>query len=219
VRGGATEAGEGVAEEGGGLVAHDQRRPEGVADRADTDLDRATVRDEGGAAQADCMVGGGYGHVRWREEREVVTGEEEVEGRGGEGGGAGHERELGVGLADEECAPAAEAEGVEDVEGDVAVAGDAEAVAFGRNELGEDVDAALEQVAGGVGVVGGDVAALCRAVAEPAAGLEKEHRLPPPAMQRDPPLRAARHEGAPQRSQAVARNVPARAPWHSRRWR
>ena len=103
----------------------------------------------------------------------------QIEFAGRDIGVARHERQLGVDLPDDQQKSALPAPaGGQQIDGEVgiaaqAVAGLAAAHALG-DQLRDHVDAALEHVAQGVGVVGGDVVALRRGDAEPAAGLEEE---------------------------------------------
>ncbi len=91
---------------------------------------------------------------------------------------ARHEGKLGIHLPDQQEFRAAGLARVQHVEREIGIAAQAETVAAPGHQLAHDVDAARHQVIGGMGVVGGDIAALRRRVAEPAAG-EKEELVHP----------------------------------------
>ncbi|GAB1715629.1 MAG: hypothetical protein NTAFB05_06710 [Nitrobacter sp.] len=161
-------------------MPQDQALRQRIANLTDADLQRAAVLDEPRRVQADGVFGIRHGLGRRREQRKIGLGavQDGAEFAGRQIASAGHERQLRIDLSHQlERRPAGGA-GAQQVERGVGVAAQTVARlavhdAFGH-ELGDDVEAAVEDVGCGMGVVGGDVVLLGIGVAQPLARQEEE---------------------------------------------
>lgn len=152
-----------------------------VAHRADAYLQRTPVAHQRTRVQANEMILKTDGHVRRGKQRAVVLGvDQQVEGIDVDFGIAGHIRQIGVDLADQQNGfpgVAALGDHRQQVEGDVRVAAQAQAIrmfAAAGEQLRHQVQAGGVDVAGGVAVVAADVILLGRGAVEQAAGLHEE---------------------------------------------
>ena len=175
-------------------MAQDERLRQSIAERADADLQRAAI-DHGARRMQTGSILGKSDRLAWRgEQREIGlrTVQHEIEFFRRQVRIAQHVRQFGIDLTGENEVAAPVAPGREQVERDVGVTAQAQTLlavvdSLG-NELSDHIDAALDDVAQHVGVVGRDVALLRRWDIEPAAGQEEEFvdldvgRQPPLAL-------------------------------------
>src|SRR5476651_2701495 len=103
-----------------------------------------------------------------------------AEGLGLEISLARHERKLGIHLGDELEVRGTARAGGEQIKREIGIAAQAVARlavdhpdALG-DELGDDIDAALDHIAEGMGIIGGNVVLLRQRYVEPGAGEEKK---------------------------------------------
>ena len=163
------------------LLAQQQRLGDGVAQRADADLQRAAVGHQAGGVQADGVVGLGHGRVGRREQRVVALGrvDDEVEEVLAHLGRAGHEGQLLVQHGHHQQRLAQCAALVDKVGRQVGVARQRVALLPTRlaahgHRLGQHVGALGQHVAHGQAVVAADEALLRGVVAEVVGRLDEE---------------------------------------------
>ena len=161
-------------------MPQDERLRHRVAERSDAELQGAAV----GNRARHMEPGGVFGEIdrlARRREQGKLGGrpfQQQIEFAGRDLGVAGHERQLGIDLSDEQeiAIPARAAR--EQIEREIGVAAQAQAGLAVAHALGDElrhhVDAALDHVAQRMGVVGGNVALLRGGDAEARAGLEEE---------------------------------------------
>ena len=151
-----------------------QPLPDGIADGADADLQRAAVGHEPGDVEADRIVCLRHGLARRREQRkaEFVALKQEIEFFRRHLRLPVHERQRSVDLSGEDDVRLPGAPGSEKIGRDVGIATEAVAAAGAlrrRDKLRQHIDAAFENVAARMGVVGRDVVLLLARRAEPAS--------------------------------------------------
>ena len=167
-------------EVGVGPMPQDQRMRHRVAERADAELQGAAVGDGARDVDAHGVLGELDGFARRGEQRKVGRRplQQKVEFALGQIAVAGHERQLGIDLPDEQKVALPARARLQQIEREVRVAAQAQArLARARapgDELRHHVHPAIEHIAQRVGVVGGDVALLRGGDAEAGAGLEEE---------------------------------------------
>ena len=147
-------------------VAHDQPLRQRVADLADADLQAAAVAHQARRMKPDGVFGIADRLGRRREQRKVGfrAVEDGAEFVRREIALPRHERQFGIDLSDQFERRAALGAGAQQIQRGVGVAGktiarDAIDDALGH-QLGDDVEAALQNIGRGVGVIGGDVMLL-----------------------------------------------------------
>jgi len=161
-------------------VPQDERLRHRVAERSDAELQGAAVGHRARHVQARGVVGELDGLARRRKQAKIRgrAFQHQVEFTRGNVAVAGHERQLGIDLPDEEKVALLARAARKQIEREIGVAAQTEAGLAAAHALGDElrhhVDAAVEHVAQRMGVVGADVALLRGGDAEPRAGREEE---------------------------------------------
>lgn len=156
---------------------------DGVAERANPELQRSPIGQEGSTAKANSVLRVRDGQSRAAEEWKIVgcRFQDVVERRRRQVCLAAHERKLAVDLPDDNdrrTAPAPFGENRKQIERDVWITRQAEARLLARSrfrdKLGDDVEPTIRHITCGMAVVGGDIALLRQRRVEPATGEQKE---------------------------------------------
>ena len=162
------------------VVTDDQTLRQRIAHLPNADLQCAAVAHEAGGVQSDGIFGVADRFGRWRKQREIGRGavEHRAEFIGRQIAQAGHERQLGIDLADqlERCATLRA--GAQDIQRRVgvaaqAVAGDAVDDAF-RHQLGDDIETARQQIRRGMGIIGRNIVLLRIGRVQPLPGQKEK---------------------------------------------
>ena len=162
------------------VVTDDQTLRQRIAHLPDADLQCAAVAHETRGMQPDGIFGVADRLGRRRKQREIGRGavEHRAEFVGRQIAQAGHERQLGIDLADqlERCATLRA--GAQDIQRRVgvaaqAVAGDAVDDAF-RHQLGDDIETARQQIRRGMGIVGRNIVLLRIRHVQPLSGQKEK---------------------------------------------
>ena len=161
-------------------VPHDQCLANGIAQRANADLQRAAIGHQAGGVQANGVVGGADLVVGRR--KNVVcagrVGHHHVKKARADLGAVGHEGHFVVDHAHRHHRLAAGAHMFQHRLADVGVAGEAQAqavaLATGAHRLGQHIHALQGHVARGIGVIGGNMTHLRGGVTQIVAGFHEK---------------------------------------------
>ncbi len=157
-------------------MAQDQRLRHRIAERADAELQGAAVGHGARDMQTNGMIGEVDRLARRGEQREVVAFQQQAKLGSRDLRVARHVRQLGIDLPYQQELTAALAAAIQQIDRDVGIAAETEAVTagVGGDQLRHHVDAAVDQVAQRVRIVGGDVALLRDRNIQARAGEEEE---------------------------------------------
>ena len=173
------------------LLAQDQPLGDGIADRTDADLQRAAIGHQPCRLQADRLVGQADRAFRGREQLEIrrfaIEHMREFM-RAHQRRLAAHEGHLRIHLADQHEVGPALGPRLEQIGRDVGIAAQAVerpgiACLF-CHQLANDIDAAIENIALGIGIIGANIILLRPPDAAPAPGKEEEFIDPDIVRQR-----------------------------------
>ncbi len=157
-------------------MAQDKALRHGVPQRADAKLQGAAIRHRRRGVQSTGIVGEIDRLARRRKQRKIGLRavENELERAFRQVALTRHERQLAIDLSGKDKIRQALLAGGEQVEREIGVAAQTVAVLAPGNQLADDIDAARQDIAHRVGIVGRDIALLGWRHAEPLAGLEEE---------------------------------------------